>query len=38
MINCRREKMNDEQKQQQIRKYGGEQLAGDHHPDFRYIL
>ncbi len=37
-INRRREKMNDDEKQRQIEKYGGEQLAGDHHPDFRYIL
>ena len=38
IINRRREKLNDEQKQEQIHKYGDEQSAGDHHPDFRYTL
>jgi len=38
MINRRRKKMNDEQIKQQVEKYGGEELAGDHHPRFRYIL
>ncbi len=33
MINRRRKRMNDKQI-----KYGGEELAGDHHPKFRYIL
>lgn len=38
IINYRRKRMNDEQKQKEIEKYGGEELAGDHHPDFQYIL
>jgi hypothetical protein len=38
MINRRRKQMNDEQIKQEVEKYGGEKLAGDHHPKFRYIL
>jgi hypothetical protein len=30
--------MNEEQIKQEVEKYGGEKLAGDHHPDFRYTL
>jgi hypothetical protein len=38
VINRRRERMNEEQIQEQIERYGGEELAGDHHPTFRYTL
>ncbi len=38
MMNHRRERMNEEQIKQEVEKYGGEKLAGDHHPDFRYTL
>ncbi len=38
IINRHRKKMNDEQIQQQVEKYGGEELAGDRHPEFQYIL
>lgn len=37
-INCKRQRMDDKQMKEQIEKYGGEKLAGDHHPKFRYIL
>ncbi|KAG2226815.1 hypothetical protein INT45_005780 [Circinella minor] len=36
--NKRREKLTQEQKEYEIFKYGGEELAGDRHPDFRYVL
>lgn len=38
LINRHRDQLNDEQKKQQIDKYGDEQSAGDRHPDFRYTL
>ncbi|CAF0882011.1 unnamed protein product [Rotaria sp. Silwood1] len=38
IINCRRKRMNDEQIKQQVENYGGEELVGDHHPNFRYTL
>jgi hypothetical protein len=37
-INRQRSKMNNEQINQQIVRYGGNELAGDRHPDFRYTL
>ncbi|CAF1267643.1 unnamed protein product [Rotaria sordida] len=37
-INHRRQILNDDEKQQQIQRYGGIQLIGDRHPDFRYTL
>ncbi|CAF5031357.1 unnamed protein product, partial [Rotaria sp. Silwood1] len=37
-INRRRQILNDEQKQQQIETYGGIELIGDRHPEFRYTL
>lgn len=36
--NKRRAKMTPEQRQEEITKHGGESLAGDRHPDFRYVL
>ncbi|KAI8146033.1 major facilitator superfamily domain-containing protein [Fennellomyces sp. T-0311] len=36
--NRRREKLSPEQKEYEIFKYGGDELAGDRHPDFRYVL
>ncbi|CAF0845388.1 unnamed protein product [Didymodactylos carnosus] len=36
--NRRRSHLNDEQKIKEIQYYGGVELAGDHHPDFRYTL
>ena len=36
--NKRRAKLTQEQKEYEIFKYGGEELAGDRHPDFRYVL
>ena len=37
-INKKREAMTSEQKEIQIVKYGGVNLVGDRHPDYRYIL
>ncbi|CAF3106287.1 unnamed protein product [Rotaria sp. Silwood2] len=37
-INRRRQILNDDQKQQQIERYGGNELIGDRHPEFRYTL
>ncbi|CAF4857218.1 unnamed protein product [Rotaria sp. Silwood1] len=37
-INRRRQILNDDQKQQQIKRYGGSELIGDRHPEFRYTL
>ncbi|KAI9484448.1 major facilitator superfamily domain-containing protein [Zychaea mexicana] len=34
--NKRRDKLTQEQKEYEIFKHGGEELAGDRHPDFRY--
>lgn len=36
--NKRREKLSQEQKEYEVFKYGGVELAGDRHPDFRYVL
>ncbi|KAI8144410.1 major facilitator superfamily domain-containing protein [Fennellomyces sp. T-0311] len=36
--NKKREAMTPEEKGQEIEKYGGENLVGDRHPDFRYAL
>lgn len=36
--NKRREKMTPEEKEREIAKYGGEAMAGDRHPDYRYVL
>lgn len=36
--NKRRDRMSQEQKEAEIFKYGGVELAGDRHPDFRYVL
>ncbi|KAI7878568.1 MFS general substrate transporter [Lichtheimia hyalospora FSU 10163] len=36
--NKRRARMSPEQRQEEITKHGGESLAGDRHPDFRYVL
>lgn len=38
MINRHRKRMNHEEKKQEVEKYGGEKLAGDHHPEFQYTL
>ena len=38
LINRRRSRMNAEEIQEQIAKYGGNELAGDRHPEFRYML
>jgi len=38
MINHRRARMNEEQIKKQIEEYGGNELAGDRHPEFRYTL
>ena len=37
-INRQRSRMNDEEIKNQIERYGGIELAGDRHPEFRYIL
>jgi tryptophan-rich sensory protein len=37
-INRQRSRMNEEEIQQQVERYGGNELAGDHHPEFRYTL
>ena len=37
-INRQRSKMNADEIKKQIERYGGQELAGDHHPDFRYTL
>ncbi|CAF1165643.1 unnamed protein product [Adineta steineri] len=37
-INRQRSRMNIEEINQQIQRYGGKELAGDHHPEFRYTL
>ncbi|RUO95834.1 major facilitator superfamily domain-containing protein [Jimgerdemannia flammicorona] len=36
--NSRRERLTEEEKAAEIAKYGGVELAGDRHPDFRYTL
>ena len=36
--NKRRDRLTQEQKEYEIFKYGGAELAGDRHPDFRYVL
>ncbi|KAI7879509.1 MFS general substrate transporter [Lichtheimia hyalospora FSU 10163] len=36
--NKRRDKMTPEEKEREIAKYGGEAMAGDRHPDYRYVL
>lgn len=36
--NKRRDKLTQEQKEYEIFKHGGAELAGDRHPDFRYML
>jgi hypothetical protein len=38
IINRRRNGMNDEEIKQVVEKYGGAELAGDRHPEFRYTL
>ena len=37
-INQQRSQMNADEIQKQIERYGGNELVGDHHPDFRYTL
>jgi hypothetical protein len=37
-INRQRSRMNREEIQKQIERYGGNELAGDRHPEFRYTL
>lgn len=37
-INFRRSQMNEKEIQTEIDKYGGNQLASDRHPEFRYTL
>ncbi|CAF4062369.1 unnamed protein product [Rotaria sp. Silwood2] len=37
-INRQRSRMNNEQINQQIERYGGNELVGDRHPQFRYTL
>ncbi|CAF3727410.1 unnamed protein product [Rotaria sp. Silwood1] len=37
-INRQRSQMNTEQINQQIKRYGGNELVGDRHPEFRYAL
>jgi hypothetical protein len=37
-INRQRSRMNNEEINQRIKQYGGDELAGDHHPEFRYTL
>ncbi|KAI8139756.1 major facilitator superfamily domain-containing protein [Fennellomyces sp. T-0311] len=37
-INKKRDSMTPEQKEKQIVKFGGLNLAGDRHPDYRYVL
>ena len=36
--NSRRCFLSEVQKQQEIEKYGGDELVGDRHPSFRYVL
>lgn len=36
--NKRRSKLTEEMKEYEIHKYNGVELAGDRHPDFRYVL
>jgi flagellar biogenesis protein FliO len=38
LINRQRSRMNVEEIQKQIQQYGGNELAGDRHPEFRYTL
>ncbi|CAF0839698.1 unnamed protein product [Adineta steineri] len=38
IINKRRKQMSDEQIQQEVDKYGGEESVGDRHPKFQYTL
>jgi len=38
IINHRRSQMNEEEIKKQIEEYGGNELAGDRHPEFRYTL
>ncbi|CAF3722339.1 unnamed protein product [Adineta steineri] len=38
LINRRRLRMNQEEIDQEIQRYGGIELAGDRHPEFRYTL
>jgi len=35
MIDHQRSQMNDEETKKQIKRIGGNELAGDHHPEFR---
>jgi uncharacterized BrkB/YihY/UPF0761 family membrane protein len=37
-INRQRSRMNEEEIQQQVKRYGGNELAGDRHPEYRYTL
>ena len=37
-VNRRRDRMKSDEKDQQIERYGGDDSAGDRHPDFRYTL
>ncbi|UJR25750.1 hypothetical protein I4U23_007100 [Adineta vaga] len=37
-INYRRARLNDAEIEDQIEYYGGNELVGDHHPEFRYTL
>ncbi|KAI8077779.1 major facilitator superfamily domain-containing protein [Halteromyces radiatus] len=36
--NKRRSKLTEEMKEYEVHKYGGIELAGDRHPDFKYVL
>lgn len=36
--NKRRDEMTEEMKEYEIYNYGGMELAGDRHPDYRYVL
>jgi uncharacterized BrkB/YihY/UPF0761 family membrane protein len=38
MINRGRSQMNEYEIKKQIERYGGNELAGDRHPEFRYTL
>jgi uncharacterized BrkB/YihY/UPF0761 family membrane protein len=38
IINRQRARMNEEEMKKQIERYGGNELAGDRHPEFRYTL
>ncbi len=37
-VNRRRARMNIEEIERQIKRYGGIELVGDRHPEFRYTL